>query len=245
MRGAAHPLVSGCGYRTEEKSVEQSVEPRTEVKSGKRKTLLIAVVSVIIVVIIISAAFLLLVVLKPKLAIELWYNSDGHYGPTEADLAQVIQSSIQASGKISVTLKSDPWAVYKQNWANQRMPMFLLGWYPDYFDSDDYVSPFLSVAGAKSLGSYYNNTQVDQWVTQEQSTTDPTARAGLFQQIQTKLAADVPYVPLFAGNAQVVYDSTVTGNGDSGGEILFKEDSTAGHGSFHRPDRCPRGGAKI
>ena len=175
------------------------------------RKLLLILVSVIVVVVIVSAAFLALVVFKPKLQIELWYNSDGHYGGTEPDVAQILQASIQTSGKIQVTLKSDPWAVYKQNWANQRMPLFLLGWYPDYFDSDDYVSPFLSVAGARSLGSFYNNSQVDSWVTQEQSTTNPTTRATLFGQIQDKLAADVPYVPLFSGNAQVAYDSTVTG----------------------------------
>ena len=176
-----------------------------------KKMILIAVVLVVVLIVIGSVAYALLVVFKPKLQIELWYNSDGHYGGTEADLATVLASSIQASGKIQVTIKSDPWAVYKQNWANQRMPMFLLGWYPDYFDSDDYVSPFLSVAGAKSLGSFYNNSQVDSWVTQEQSTTNPTTRASLFAQIQTKLAEDVPYIPLFSGNAQVAYDNSVTG----------------------------------
>ena len=177
----------------------------------QRRRWVIPVVAIIIVLLIIAAAFLVLVVFKPKLQIELWYNSDGHYGGTEPDLAQVLQASIQASGKIQVNLKSDPWAVYKQNWANQRMPLFLLGWYPDYFDSDDYVSPFMSISGAKSLGSFYNNSQVDGLVTQEQSTTNTATRTSLFAQIQGKISDDVPYVPLFSGNAQVAYDSTVTG----------------------------------
>ncbi len=177
----------------------------------QQRNLLVAIVAVILVVVIVAAAYILLAAPKSKLQIELWYNSDGHYGPTEADLATVLQSSIQASGKVEVTLKSDSWAVYKQNWVNERMPLFLLGWYPDYFDTDDYASPFMSIAGAESEGSFYNNSQVDQWVTQEQSTTDPTTRATLFTNIQNQLAADVPYIPLFSGNAQVVYDSNVTG----------------------------------
>lgn len=178
----------------------------------ERRNLMISVAAIIVVVIIIAAAaFVLLGAPKAKLQIELWYNSDGHYGPTEADLATVLQSSLQASGKVQVTLKSDSWAVYKQNWVNQRMQLFLLGWYPDYFDTDDYASPFFSIAGAESEGSFYNNSQVDQWVTQEQSTTDPATRATLFQQIQDKVADDVPYIPLFSGNAQVVYASNITG----------------------------------
>src|SRR5207249_2361141 len=95
--------------------------------------------------------------------------------------------------------------VYKENWVNQRMPMFLLGWYPDYFDTDDYISPFMGIAGAKSEGSFYNNSQVDQWVRDEASTSDPNVRADRFTKIQAALAEDVPYVPLFSAPAQAVY----------------------------------------
>ena len=76
--------------------------------------------------------------------------------------------------RLQVTLKSDTWAVIKQRRAAGTMPMFLLGWYPDYFDTDDYISPFYSISGAaQNTGAFYNNTQVDQWVTQEQTTTNP------------------------------------------------------------------------
>ncbi len=177
----------------------------------ERRSMILAVVTVIIVIVIVAAAYLLLAAPRAKLQMELWYNSDGHYGDTEPALATVLKNSLEKSTKVSVTLRSDPWAVYRQNWVNQRMPLFLLGWYPDYFDTDDYISPFLSIAGAESLGSFYNNSQVEAWVTQEQSTTDPTARQTLFNQIQDKLAEDVPYIPLFSGNAQVAYLSNITG----------------------------------
>ena len=170
--------------------------------------------AIILIIVIVAAAYVVTsrappATAKPKYAIDLWYNNDGHYGATETAVALTLQNSIKECGRVQVTLKSDPWAVYKQNWVNQRMPMFLLGWYPDYFDSDDYVSPFLSVAGAKSLGSFYNNSQVDQWVTEEQTTTDPAVRADRFTKIQGALADDVPYVPLWSGNAQTAYVSGV------------------------------------
>ncbi len=166
----------------------------------------IVVVAILIVALLGVSAFAVLSARVPtKITQELWYNNDGHYGDTETSLALTLQNSIQSCGRVNVVLKSDPWAVYKQNWANQRMPMFLLGWYPDYFDSDDYASPFLSVSGAKSLGSFYNNSQVDQWITEEQSTVDPAVRADRFAKIQSALADDVPYIPLFSGVAQTAY----------------------------------------
>ncbi len=178
------------------------------------KRMLYALVAIVVVVAIVGGvtAYVILSAppAAPKYSIELWYNNDGHYGDTEADLAQTLQQSVQACGNIQVTLKSDTWAVYKQNWASGRMPMFLLGWYPDYFDTDDYISPFLSTSGAKSEGSFYSNATVDQWILEEQSTTDASVRADRFAKIQTALANDVVYIPLFSGRADVAYVNSVS-----------------------------------
>jgi len=169
-------------------------------------------VAVIIVIAVVgSAAYIL--TLPPavkKYPLELWYNNDGHYGATEENLATVLKSSIESCGHVTVTLKSDTWAAYKQRWAAGQMPVFLLGWYPDYFDTDDYVSPFLSTAGAKSLGSFYANASMDTLINNEQVAITDAARAENFTKIQNGLAADVPYVPLFSGVAQAAFVNGVT-----------------------------------
>ncbi len=176
------------------------------------KRTLWTIVAVVVVIAIIGGVTAYVLMTPPpvtnKYSIELWYNNDGHYGDTEAALAQTLQQSIQACGKISVTLKSDTWAVYKQNWAAGRMPMFLLGWYPDYFDTDDYISPFLSTSGAKSEGSWYSNATVDQWILDEQS--NPAVRADRFAKVQQVLADQALYIPLFSGRADVAYVNGVS-----------------------------------
>ena len=176
------------------------------------KRMLYVLVAVVVVVAIIGGVTAWVILSAPpaqnKYSIELWYNNDGHYGDTEQALAETLQQDIQACGKISVTLKSDTWAVYKQNWAAGRMPMFLLGWYPDYFDTDDYISPFLSTSGAKSEGSFYSNATMDQWITQEQ--TNPATRATNFQNIQQTLSDQAIYIPLFSGRADIAYVNGVS-----------------------------------
>jgi len=178
--------------------------------AGSRR--LLAIVAVIIVIAVVgSAAYIL--TLPPavkKYPLELWYNNDGHYGATEENLATVLKSSIESCGHVTVTLKSDTWAAYKQRWAAGQMPVFLLGWYPDYFDTDDYVSPFLSTAGAKSLGSFYTNASMDTLINNEQVAITDAGRAENFTKIQNGLAADVPYVPLFSGVAQAAFVNGVT-----------------------------------
>lgn len=176
-----------------------------------QKKVLYALIAIVVVVIVVAAAALVfLTAPTPKLTIELWYNSDGHYGDTEPAVAEVIQSSLQATGKLTVNLKSEPWATYTDDFGNGRLPFFLLGWYPDYFDSDDYVSPFLSTSGGQSLGSNYSSAQMDTWLQQEAASSVDATRSSLFSNIQDQLATDVPYIPLWQGNAHVVYKTSVS-----------------------------------
>ncbi len=172
---------------------------------GGRSRLLIVAVVILVIALIAVSAYALIPKASAKLPVELWYNNSNHYGSTEVAVALALQNSIASCGKVQVTLKSDIWTAYKTRWVNQQMPLFLLGWYPDYFDTDDYISPFLAISGAKSEGSFYNNSQVDQWIRDEASTSDPTIRADRFAKVQAALAEDVPYIPLFTGAAQVAY----------------------------------------
>ena len=162
-------------------------------------------VVILVIALIAVSAYALIPKASAKLQVELWYNNSNHYGSTEVAVALALQNSIASCGKVQVTLKSDVWTAYKTRWTQQQMPMFLLGWYPDYFDTDDYISPFLAISGAKSEGSFYNNSQVDQWVRDEASTSDPAIRADRFAKIQAALVEDVPYIPLWSGAAQVAY----------------------------------------
>jgi peptide/nickel transport system substrate-binding protein len=195
---------------TPEAPEQPTPELATPARKGSRT--LLAIVAVIVVIAVVgSAAYVL--TLPPavkKYPLELWYNNDGHYGTTEENVATVLKSSIESCGHVAVTLKSDTWAAYKQRLAAGQMPVFLLGWYPDYFDSDNYVSPFMSTSGGKSRGSFYSNASMDALIVNEGIATTDAARAENFTKIQNGLAADVPYVPLFSGVAQAAYVNGVT-----------------------------------
>ena len=172
--------------------------------------MILAIVVIVILAIGVGAA---VVLLRPAATptITLWYNSTGHYGDTEPAVAQLLKAQIEATGKVTINLQSEDWASYRADLAKGNLPMFLLGWYPDYFDTDDYISPFYSTSGAQSQGSFYSNATVDKWVTNESTTVDTTIRNSYFQKLQNQSATDVPYIPLWMTNAHVVYDSDISG----------------------------------
>jgi peptide/nickel transport system substrate-binding protein len=145
-----------------------------------------------------------------KLKIELWYTPT-HYGDTEIYIATVIKEQLEATGLISVELKSAEWATYVQFIREGRLGIYLLGWYPDYLDPDNYMYPFLHSKANKWAGSGYANTEMDRILEEAQITVDMSKRGKLYEQAQKILAEDVPYIPLFQGKLYIVVREGVTG----------------------------------
>ncbi len=144
------------------------------------------------------------------LVVDLWYTPT-HYGDTEADVAQVIKESLEDTGIIKVNIKYAEWATYIEYFLNGTMPIFLLGWYPDYMDPDDYVWPFLSISGAKSLGSFYECPEVEKIMKEARKEVDVKKRTELYYKVQDILARDIPYIPLWQDMVYVAARKSVKG----------------------------------
>ncbi len=140
--------------------------------------------------------------------ITLWYTPT-HYGDTEAQLATVIAQEWEATGMIKVTVKSSEWAQFVKQLGQGQFMTSLLGWYPDYLDPDDYLTPFLMAPANSWTGTGYNNTTVNKLLKEAQTLTDQAQRAKIYEQVQEILANDVPYIPLVQGKLYVVTNNNV------------------------------------
>jgi peptide/nickel transport system substrate-binding protein len=145
-----------------------------------------------------------------KLSFKLWYETSGHY-PQSPQQAAVLKSSLEASGVISVTLESRDWASYRTARQDEIMDAYILGWYPDYIDPDDYIYPFVQSSGGSWIHHNYNNTQMDQLIAWARGNTTTTARDSLYQQIQDLMVQDAPIIPLYQGGAYAVSKTNVKG----------------------------------
>lgn len=151
---------------------------------------------------------------------ELWYSTD-HYAETEPDFAQTLQRSLEETGLFNVSLQSTEWAQFTQQaWPGEtgQYPAFLLGWYPDYLDADDYLYPFYH--SEQSFLKMYSNDQMDELINQEQSEfQDPNAaeRQEVFRQIQQLAAEEAPIIPVYSGTPFAFTQSDVQGVQDTMG----------------------------
>ncbi|GBF08297.1 dipeptide ABC transporter, dipeptide-binding protein DppA [Aeropyrum pernix] len=144
-----------------------------------------------------------------KLQVELWYTPE-HYGDTEAALAAVIKEQWEATGMISVEIKSSEWGTYVDQLSSGQMMISLLGWYPDYLDPDNFLTPFLLSTANSWTGTGYANPQVDELLRRAMTSSDMNERAQLYKQVQEILAEEVPFIPLVQGKLFVVTSTEVT-----------------------------------
>ena len=141
-----------------------------------------------------------------KLAIDLWYESSGHY-PSSADQALFYKESLEASGVMEVTLKSADWPSYRANRNAEIMQVYIYGWYPDYVDPDDYAFLYW----ASWLHHNYVNPDMVTLYDQARATTDVAERASLYAEIDEMATWDCPVVPLFSITPYAVSKPNVGG----------------------------------
>jgi peptide/nickel transport system substrate-binding protein len=91
------------------------------------------------------------------------------------------------------------------------LPMFMLGWFPDFVDPDNWLTPFASCLQSPDNGVNYCNPDMDKLLQSAASATDPTERTSLYKQIGELYADDVPTIPLFWEPEFITYRNGVQG----------------------------------
>jgi len=144
-----------------------------------------------------------------KLAIDLWYESSGHY-TSSADQALYYKSAFEATGVVTVTLHSADWPSYRVNRNAGTMQVFIYGWYPDYIDPDNYAFLYFATWLHHNYIETTNGLAMEAlW---EQAGSAPTAdRPGLYAQIDEMAVQDCPAVPLFQKGQYAVSKLNVKG----------------------------------
>ena len=140
-------------------------------------------------------------------SLNLQYNPD-HYGPSSGDEYAQVKSQLETGGLFKVNLQSTEWVQYSKDRTADVYPAYQLGWFPDYSDADNYLSPFFSKDNF--LANHYDNPEVQGLITKQVGTTDKAERTKLIEEIQAKVGADLSTLPLLQGS-QIAVESTANG----------------------------------
>ena len=140
--------------------------------------------------------------------LKLQYNTD-HYGPGSTDEYGLIKSQLDASGLFKVDLQSTEYVQYSKDRVKDSYPVYQLGWFPDYSDADNYLTPFFSKNNF--VANHYDSAAVQKLIGQQLVETDKAKRAALLGQIQDAEAKDISTLPLLQGSQVAVVGSTVSG----------------------------------
>lgn len=150
----------------------------------------------------------------------------GHYGPTSADEYGEIKRQLEATGLFKVSIQSTEYTTYSKQRRADAYPAYQLGWFPDFPDADNYVTPFL--VPNNFVGAHYCDDPKDvptakvgsrpcdidkvlPLITAEQ-TGSGAARTTAIEKIQTISATgELPTIPLLQGKQLAVTGTTVTG----------------------------------
>jgi len=140
--------------------------------------------------------------------LKLQYNTD-HYGPSSSDEYAMIKDQLEKGGLFKVDLQSTEYVQYNKDRVADVYPAYQLGWFPDYSDADNYLTPFFSKDNF--LANHYDNPEVQKLITQQLGTTDQAARTKLIEQIQDKVAGDLSTLPFLQGSQVAITGTDVAG----------------------------------
>ena len=152
---------------------------------------------------------------------EIWYPSAS---TTRSVVANTLKESFEAGlpGLVTVTVQTAEGATLWGNIDKGIYPAVLSNWYPDYYDEDTFVQPFMSCnqgsaealceeGGSQSSGSFYYSETANELIAAQRAEQDPAARDDIFREIQTLLKDDVPYIPLWQNKDYVFAQDGVEG----------------------------------
>ena len=152
---------------------------------------------------------------------EIWYPSAS---TTRSIVASTLKESIETNlpGLVTVTVQTAESATLWENVDKGIYPSVLQNWYPDYFDPDTFIQPFMSCEQGSSEtlcekgasqedGTFYYSAKANELIAAQQAEQNPGTRNEIFAELQTILQEDVPYIPLWQNKDYVFAKAGIDG----------------------------------
>jgi len=131
---------------------------------------------------------------RPQRPLKLYQSADQR----TLEVAEAIQYYLRRAG-VDVEIVQLEWTAYKQAVNDGLADMFLLSWYADYPDAENFLYPVFHSSnwGASGNRSFYRNPVFDSLIERAQREPDERKRAALYAQAETVVIDEAPWVFLW------------------------------------------------
>ncbi|RUQ05407.1 ABC transporter substrate-binding protein [Curtobacterium sp. HSID17257] len=143
-----------------------------------------------------------------KVQLDIQYAPD-HYGSTSDDEYAELKTQLENSGLFTVNIQSTVYTTYAQERTKDAYPVYQLGWFPDFSDADNYLSPFFTKDNF--VQNHYDDAEIQKLISEEQQESDKDKRADLIEQAQEREASQISTLPLLQGKSVAVAGKDVKG----------------------------------
>ena len=143
-----------------------------------------------------------------KVQLDIQYAPD-HYGSTSDDEYAELKTQLENSGLFTVNIQSTVYTTYAQERTKDAYPVYQLGWFPDFSDADNYLSPFFTKDNF--VQNHYDDPTIQGLISDEQQESDKDKRATLIEQAQEREATQISTLPLLQGKSVAVAAKDVKG----------------------------------
>ncbi len=140
-----------------------------------------------------------------SLPLRIKMTATTRYGDTERDVAVVVARALEETGAFRVELEILERVTFFDRLDQGQLDFFLLGWFPDFIDADNFLAPWLLDA-PKALGTFFDEHPAfptyKALFEQERTSSNQAFRDMMFRFLQTATAQDVPLIPLWVNTLQ-------------------------------------------
>jgi peptide/nickel transport system substrate-binding protein len=143
-----------------------------------------------------------------RLRLEMKTSTD----ETTSLLAEILQSQLADAG-IALTLRSSEFGTFYADVTAGRFEMYALRWIGSNEDPDIFRYAYGSDRFPPKGGNrgHYSNARVDALLAAAASTTDETTRRGEYIQVEQILSQQLPGIPLWYPNNEIVHTTRIAG----------------------------------
>ena len=145
-------------------------------------------------------------------SLTLYFNSGNTVRETACMLLKdgiedmlALDGATQPGSPLTIEVQGLEWANYLYQVRNRQLPIFFLGWAPDYADPDNYVGPFVKSTGTFPLrvglgdSDGWDADEVDGWISSAAQSQDVAAREAYYFDIQEAIMDHVAYIWCYQG----------------------------------------------